>query len=89
MGALTRICNVIDVFDGKAERTDRTIDLRGHLGPRYCSSILKLITAFRSLGDGEFYLARGEWPEDRQSIDLTTSFYASRRRSARLKGEHG
>lgn len=83
MGALTRICDVITVFDGKAERTGQSLNLRGHLGPRYCSSILKLITAFRMHGDGEFYLARGEWPEELDHIDLTTSFYAARRRTQR------
>ncbi len=81
MGALTRICDAVSVYAGKAERTGSTIDLRGHLGPRYCSSMLKLITAYRMHGDGEYYLARGEWPEDRESIDLTISFYAARRRS--------
>ncbi len=65
----------IRIYDGIAERTGNRVD-RPAAGPRatLCSSINQLGASSRRLGDGLYYLAESEWPEETESVDLNRSW---------------
>ena len=57
---MKQTCEEIRVFEGMAERTGRTMELRGLKAHRNgCTSMRDLVRKYKILGDGHFYLAAG------------------------------
>jgi hypothetical protein len=71
MDRITRMCEEIHVFAGRAERTGVKMELRGlKTGQRTCTSLTDLIRKYKLYGDGVFYLPAALWPKGETVITL-------------------
>lgn len=71
MDRIARVCEEIHAFDGSAERTGATIELRGlKARNRTCTSLTDLVRKYKLYGDGIFYLPIGHWPKGKTAIAL-------------------
>jgi hypothetical protein len=64
----------IQVFESMAERTGNQVartSIRGRMG--VCRSLSELNSKFRRYGDGFYYLARAQWPDEVKTLDLRGS----------------
>ena len=71
-------CDEITIFDSVAERTGNTSPMRGFRGrPNLARSMTDLARRHRTLGDGIFYLAEGQWPTGANALDLKQPIWDS------------
>jgi hypothetical protein len=71
MDRIARLCEEVHAFDGRAERTGVTMELRAlKSGKRRCTSVRDLVRKYKLYGDGLFYLPVGLWPRGKPDIDL-------------------
>jgi hypothetical protein len=69
----------IQVFEGVAERTGRTVDRTAvRRSPACCSTVSDLTRKVRRMGDGYFYLASLLWPENTTKLNLSTTWVTFR-----------
>lgn len=68
---MKQTCEEIRVYEGMAERTGATIELRGLKSHKNgCSSMRDLVRKYKILGDGHFYLPVGHWPDGEMQVSL-------------------
>ena len=68
---MKQICEEIRVFEGTAERTGETLELRGLKSHKNgCTSMRDLVRKYKILGDGHFYLPLGNWPRGQPTVSL-------------------
>ena len=71
MERISRMCEEVHAFAGRAERTGNAMEMRGlKAGKRRCTSITDLIRKYKLYGDGLFYLPAGHWPDGEDEIAL-------------------
>jgi len=64
----------IRIYEGIAERTGVSVDLKGSRHrPNVCRSLTDLNRKHKLIGDGNFYLNAGQWPEGESSVLLDKS----------------
>ena len=65
----------VQVYEGVAERTGKTVDRNAVRGSKtVCKSLPELGRKARRMGDGHFYLAGLVWPDNEEKIDLTMTW---------------
>lgn len=65
----------IQVYEGVAERTGRTVDRQTvRRSPTACRSLSELTQRARRLGDGLFYLPVSLWPEGVTQLKLSQTW---------------
>jgi len=68
---MKQICEEIRVYEGLAERTGELMELRGlKAHTNGCTSMRDLVRKYRILGDGLFYIPKGNWPVGERAVSL-------------------